>query len=221
MGIPVTVRYLALMTLGALLAISMAGLGLETIWQNLMGGVLVLLGFAYMLGGAIYLWATQGKASIRKELGDRSLWLLAPGFLVVFFAPPLEYLYVPQIVPRGLAMQAIGLALILGGVLVRIWARSALKELYTGHLQVQANQRLIQSGPYRFVRHPGYAAFILLSLGLCVGYSSLIGLAAIPILMLPSLAYRMQVEEGLLIEQFGDKYRAYARTTKRIIPGLW
>jgi protein-S-isoprenylcysteine O-methyltransferase Ste14 len=39
--------------------------------------------------------------------------------------------------------------------------------------------------------------------------------------MLPGLAYRMAVEEKLLTEQFGDEYRLYARTTKRIIPGVY
>jgi protein-S-isoprenylcysteine O-methyltransferase Ste14 len=60
-----------------------------------------------------------------------------------------------------------------------------------------------------------------MALGLCIGYSSLIGLAAIPVLLLPGLAYRMNVEERLLKEQFGDEYRAYARGSKKIIPGVW
>ena len=93
--------------------------------------------------------------------------------------------------------------------------------MYTGHLQVQKDHRLVREGPYRFVRHPGYTGFVLMALGLALGYSSLIGLAAIPLLMLPGLAYRMAVEEKLLTEQFGDEYRQYTRTTKRIIPGVY
>jgi protein-S-isoprenylcysteine O-methyltransferase Ste14 len=46
-------------------------------------------------------------------------------------------------------------------------------------------------------------------------------LAAILALILPALAYRMQVEEKLLIQEFGDQYRAYSRRTKRLVPGVW
>ena len=71
------------------------------------------------------------------------------------------------------------------------------------------------------MRHPGYTGFVLMALGLGLGYSSLVGLAAVPVLMLPGLTYRMAVEEKSLTEQLGDEYRLYARTTKRIIPGVY
>jgi len=54
-----------------------------------------------------------------------------------------------------------------------------------------------------------------------VSYSSLIGLIAVPVLLLPGLAYRMKVEERLLTEVFGDEYRSYARKSKKLIPGIW
>jgi protein-S-isoprenylcysteine O-methyltransferase Ste14 len=76
-------------------------------------------------------------------------------------------------------------------------------------------------GPYHFIRHPGYAGYLLLCLGLGVGFNSYLGLAAGVILLLPGLIYRMYVEEELLINQFGDEYRAYAVRTKRLIPGVW
>ena len=216
MGI-IEIRNFLLLILGAGLAVSMASLGFETIRENWMGGVLIVVGFATMVGGAIYLWATQGEVNLREELGDLSLWLLAPALLTVFLAPPLEYLYLAEIVPRGLAMQLIGLAFILAGIALCIWMRSALK----GMGYRKAGRRLIQSGPYRFMRHPGYAAFVLLVFGLCLGYSSLIGLVAASLLLWPGLAYRMKVEEQPLIERFGDEYRAYAQRTKQVIPALW
>ncbi|MDP2990750.1 MAG: isoprenylcysteine carboxylmethyltransferase family protein, partial [Kiritimatiellota bacterium] len=73
----------------------------------------------------------------------------------------------------------------------------------------------------RFARHPGYTGFLLMTLGVVIGYSSLIGMIAIPILLLPGLAYRMKVEERLLIEQFGEEYRAYALKTRQLIPFVW
>ncbi len=214
-------RTFALLILGATLALTLANLGLGTIRENWLGGVLIFLGLSYMVGGAIYLWATQGKVNVYEGLSHPSLWVLVPGLAAVFLAPPLEYLYLAEIIPRGPALQLAGLAFILAGIALCLWIRSALKATGYGRIRANAGRRLIQSGPYRFMRHPGYAALILVVFGLCLGYSSLIGLAATLLLLGPGLAYRMKVEEQPLIERFGDEYRAYARRTKQVIPALW
>ena len=217
----IEIRNLALLILGATLALTLANLGLETIRENWLGGVLIFLGLAYIVEGAIYLWTTQGKVNVYEGLSHPSLWVLALGSVAVFLAPPLEYLYLAEIIPRGLAMQFIGLAFILAGIALCIWMRSALKGMGYRRIRAKASRRLVQSGPYRLMRHPGYAALVLAVFGLCLGYSSLIGLVAGLVLWGPGLAYRMKVEEQPLIERFGDEYRAYARRTKQIIPALW
>ena len=204
---------------GSILAVNLATLGLETMRENLVGGALVVLGFAYIVGGALYLLSTQGQ--VPQVLGERSFWFVVPGLLATFLAPPLEYLYGPQILPRNSAMELSGLAVVLAAASLCIWAWRATQGQATSLLQAKAHHPFRQSGPFRFVRHPGYAALVLLALGLCIGYSSMIGLLGIPSLMLPGLAYRMGVEEKLLIEQLGDRYRSYSHRTKRIIPGVW
>jgi protein-S-isoprenylcysteine O-methyltransferase Ste14 len=211
------------------LAIFLALLGLETLQRNMLGWFLLVFGVAYPAGGVIYsfirrepFWKSAGGGQPGKEEnGDRSFWIILPGFLAVFFAPPLEWFYLPAFLPRTLWMQVAGLVLILAALVLRIWARQHIRGLYSGHVQVQAGHRLIQSGPYRYVRHPGYSGFLLMALGVAAGYSSWIGLAALVILLLPGLAYRMRVEERLLTEQFGEAYREYARSTKMLIPGVW
>lgn len=71
------------------------------------------------------------------------------------------------------------------------------------------------------MRHPAYAAYLLMSLGVGLGYSSLIGIFSVLILLLPAMIYRVRVEERLLAEQFGQCYRDYAARTARLIPGIW
>ncbi len=211
-----------LLVVFSLLALALCSLGLETAPVNLLGWFLLLVGLGYLIGGAVYLfWYKRPKPAVREEISDRSFWLILPGFLAVFFGPPLELIYCPAIFPRGLLMQVIGLSLVIVAVILRLWTRQALKGMYTGHIQVMVDHRLVQAGPYRWVRHPGYSGFVLMALGISIGYSSAVGLVAILALMLPSLAYRMQVEEKLLIEEFGDQYRAYVRRTKRLVPGVW
>lgn len=218
-----------LMIVAPALSICLALLGLETLDDNLLGWFLLVFGVAYPAGGVIFyfirhepFWSAggAGKASL-EEKGDRSFWAILPGFLTVFFAPPLEWLYLPATLPRNVWMQATGLVLILAAVALRILARAHIRGLYSGHVEVQAAHRLVRSGPYRLVRHPGYLGFLLLALGVAAGYSSLIGLIAIPVFLLPGLAYRMRVEERLLIQHFGEEYREYSRRTKALIPAIW
>jgi protein-S-isoprenylcysteine O-methyltransferase Ste14 len=218
-----------LMVIAPALAIFLALLGLETLRGNVLGWFLLVLGIAYPAGSIIYyhirrepFWkSAQAGGRAREETGDRSFWLVLPGFLVVFFASPLEWMYLPGLMTRLPWMQAAGLGLILSAVALRVWTRAHLRGLYSGHVGVLAGHRLVQSGPYRSVRHPGYTGFLLMTLGVAIGYSSLIGLAAVPVLLLPELAYRMKVEERLLTEQFGEEYRTYIRTSKKLIPGIW
>jgi protein-S-isoprenylcysteine O-methyltransferase Ste14 len=210
------------------LGICLALLGLETLGTNLLGWFLFLFGIAYPAGGVIYyfirhapFWKSAAGEAIREEKGDRSFWLILPGFLVVFFAPPVEWMASRAVLPRTDWIQVVGLVLTLIALALLVWARSQLRGLYSGHVEVQFGHRLVVSGPYRYIRHPSYAGFLLLALGFALGYSSLIGLIAVPLLLLPGLAYRMGVEEKLLVEQFGKEYLTYKGRTWKLIPGIW
>jgi protein-S-isoprenylcysteine O-methyltransferase Ste14 len=211
------------------LSLVLALLGLETLRHNLLGWFLLVLGIAFPVGVVVFrvlrgqpFWDPSGARKIlREEKGDRSFWAVLPGFLAVFFAPPLEWLYLPAVLPRAAWLQVLGLALVLAALALRVWGRTHLRGLYTGHIQVAAGTRLVQSGPYRCIRHPGYAGFLLIALGVGLGYASWTGLACVLVLLLPGLMYRIAAEERLLKEQFGEQYREYARGTKALIPGVW
>jgi protein-S-isoprenylcysteine O-methyltransferase Ste14 len=209
----------------SLLALLLTCLGVETLSVNLTGWFLVITGLAYLisiLGGVMTRRQAQTQDTIsRQEIGDRSFWLILPGFLAAFLGSPLEMLYMPAILPRYIAMQWGGIILLVMGTALLIWAGKTLRRQFTGHVQVTTKQRLVREGPYHYLRHPGYAGYVLIALGLGIGYSSLVGLIAIPLMLLPGLAYRMRVEEKHLIDHFGDEYRSYMRTTSRLIPGVW
>jgi protein-S-isoprenylcysteine O-methyltransferase Ste14 len=211
-----------LLIVGNALALLLALLALETTPTNFLGWFLLAISIAYGAGGVIYLWHSQDEEGlIRAETGNRSFWWILPGFIVIFFAPPLEFLHLPAVLPRGIGMELAGLITILLGLLLRIWTRLTIGRMYSGYLRVKVGHVLVTDGPYRTIRHPGYTGFLLMALGLCIGYSSLIGLIAIPVLLLPGLAYRMKVEERLMSEEFRGDYWSYARRSKKLIPGIW
>lgn len=218
-----------LLVVSQLLAMLLALLGLETAATNPLGWFLLLVGVGYISGVALvcfvrreYFWdpASSSKA-VFEERGDRSFWLITAGMIVPFFASPLEYRYLAAILPRELWMAAVGLVLALLGLALFAWARRALGGGYSGHVSVRTEQPLVRSGPYAVIRHPAYAGYLLMALGISLGYASAAGLASVAVLLLPAVLYRMGVEERMLAAHFGDAYRQYARGTRRLIPGVW
>jgi protein-S-isoprenylcysteine O-methyltransferase Ste14 len=179
---------------GVVMSCAIVSLGLETICTNGLGWVIVFIGVAYCMGGAAYLAARVGVAQ-RVEVIDRSLWFIGPGFIAVFLASPLEYLYLPALLPRTVVMQVAGLGLVGLGLLLRFWAGWALRRRDSAQLHIRADRAPVRDGPYCLMRHPGYAGLGLLALGVCVGYSSLIGILAIPALLVPGVVYRIKVED--------------------------
>lgn len=213
-----------LITSAYLLVCVLGYLGFASYRLNLIGWFLIFTAFSYGLGGPYLIWSTMKRDRVvRQERQDRSFWLILPGFLVVFYASPLEYLYIPEILhgTRTTWMQLVGLSLIIASLLIFGWARIALKGMYSGQIRVQTGHVLIQNGPYGIIRHPAYAAYIIMSLGIALGFSSLIGLVAVPLLLVPGLIYRMNVEEEILRAEFGEQYLHYVRSTKRLVPLIW
>ncbi len=113
-----------------------------------------------------------------------------------------------------------GLAMLVVGLSIAIPAALTLGMSYASTLVIRQEHRLVTSGIYRFVRHPIYAGAFIAILGAPVYATSLSGFLVL-MLLLPLLLGRIRREEALLISAFGDAYRAYRRSTKMLIPGVW
>jgi len=78
----------------------------------------------------------------------------------------------------------------------------------------------MNEGPYRFVRHPRYAAAIAGKVAMALIFASSLGwllVVAWGLLLLNKIA----VEERHLRSLFGPRYDAYARTTAKVVPGIY
>jgi protein-S-isoprenylcysteine O-methyltransferase Ste14 len=209
---------------GLLLAL----LGLETLRRNILGWLLLAVGIGYSAGVILYFWIRKEPLqrpgmddAVAVETRKKSFWLIVPGMLATLLAPPFEYIYFPEILPRAIWMQVIGLAPITVAVTLFLWTRASIRGPYSRSIRVTAKHQLIQSGPYRIIRHPVDAGIILIALGLTLGYSSLAGLAAVLFILLPTVVYRILVDDQSLAEHFGVQFDEYSRRTRRLIPGLW
>jgi protein-S-isoprenylcysteine O-methyltransferase Ste14 len=210
------------------LAILLGLLGVVTLCYNPLGWFLTLVGGAFTVGIFVdfairknFFWEPRlAGTPAQEERGDRSFWFVTLGMISTFYLPPIEYLYF-SLLPHTDTMVASGLGLIVCGSALFVWARRTLGDAYSGHLSVVNGQELVQRGPYRFIRHPAYAGYLLIALGISLGYSSLAGLCAIPLLLVPGLVYRIRLEEKFLAVHFGEQFQRYAARTARLVPGLW
>jgi protein-S-isoprenylcysteine O-methyltransferase Ste14 len=121
----------------------------------------------------------------------------------------------------GLAVTAAGLVVFVLGVVLRTWAILTLGRLFKFVVVIQDEHHVVDSGPYRLVRHPSYTGGLLALAGAGLAlhnWLSILAAAGVPLL---AILIRIAAEEALLTRDLGDDYRTYARRTKRLIPGLW
>ena len=196
------------------LSILLVFLGIETLHTNLLGWFLLLTGIVYTVGIFIdgyvrkeEFWESkQSGGNFQEERGDRSFWPIAIGIMAVFFLSPLEYLYFATFQPRTAWMEAIGVGLVLLGSTLFVWARRTLGRHYSGHVSVKKEHELVQNGPYRMIRHPAYAGYLLAAFGLALGFSSLLGFVATLLILFPAAVYRIRVEDRMLAEHFDTQF---------------
>jgi protein-S-isoprenylcysteine O-methyltransferase Ste14 len=105
-------------------------------------------------------------------------------------------------------------------VLFRL-THKALGRNWSVSLDLREDHKLITDGIYRHVRHPMYTAFwawaIAQALLLPNWFAGFAGMLGFGILFFGRIAR----EEQMMLERFGDEYRAYAAQTCRIIPGIY
>jgi protein-S-isoprenylcysteine O-methyltransferase len=116
---------------------------------------------------------------------------------------------------------ALGTALFIAGLAIRWYAIIYLGRFFTVNVAIASDHKLVEGGPYRYVRHPAYSGALLafLGLGLCIG--NWVSIAAVAIPVLAVFLWRIHVEEAALLLGLGNQYRIYMDRTKRLLPGVY
>lgn len=133
----------------------------------------------------------------------------------------LGFLGVGRMRGAGGAVGWAGLALLVAGVAVRWRAIYTLGKFFTGTVLIREDHRLLRTGIYRHVRHPGYTGTLLAHLGLGLSFTNWFSLGLSTVPYAAAAAYRIRVEERALREAFGDEYESYASSTSRLIPKVF
>jgi protein-S-isoprenylcysteine O-methyltransferase len=179
--------------------------------------------------GLLYLVSEVGLSALKRAKVDNSqaadrgslrmLWVVIGVSVLIAYLIPAN---APRwnIEPRA-ACLALGLILFIAGLSLRWYAISYLGRFFTVNVAIAADHKVIDSGPYRHVRHPSYSGALLafVGLGLCLcNWGSLALLSIAPFL---AFLARIRVEEAALSRALGASYVDYMRRTKRLIPALY
>ncbi|HVM92297.1 MAG TPA: methyltransferase [Terriglobales bacterium] len=115
------------------------------------------------------------------------------------------------------ALQTAGIALYLAVTFWQIWTDFYLARYFNRNGQPLTP---MNCGPYRYVRHPRYAAAMMGKIAMALTFGSIFGWAlALAWGML--LLNKISVEEKHLHEMFGIEYESYARITAKVLPGIY
>ena len=126
--------------------------------------------------------------------------------------------------PQNLRLLSIwniaGLTLFVIGLTIALVAVFTLRRFYSSSLMIREDHQLITHGIYRFTRHPIYFGVLIGIMGAPVYAPSLYGFLVLSFLI-PIFLIRIRMEEDMLTEEFGDAYRTYRETTRKLIPFIY
>ena len=114
-----------------------------------------------------------------------------------------------------------GIFTMCSGFLLRHWSILILGKYFRTTVELARDHKVVQTGPFRYIRHPSYSGMILF----CVGYGLVaqnwLSLIAAVLFPTVSLLYQIKIEETALVQGIGAEYKDYQKKTKKLIPMLW
>ncbi|MCP4218900.1 MAG: isoprenylcysteine carboxylmethyltransferase family protein, partial [bacterium] len=116
-------------------------------------------------------------------------------------------------------VHSIGAVVFVLGICLRLWAVTTLGAYYSHIVREVKDHKIIDSGPYKYIRHPAYTGMMVAHFGILLFFFNLVTLLIFFLAFLPAIFLRIFVEEKTL---FGiEGYADYAENRKRLIPLIW
>lgn len=145
-------------------------------------------------------------------------WFMLCGTLM-FVGALVEYFWRER--TASWALLAVGAVSAAASFLVRRRAIANLGQFWSLHVEIRENHQFVQSGPFRWMRHPTYFSMILELLSVALILNAVATAAVVTLLFVPALLVRLRIEERALVEKFGPTYEAYQLRTPALIPYKW
>ena len=168
-----------------------------------------------IIGGLIVPHARRHGTEIKKkERGSGKLTSasVAVSFLVAYFFALSGITLMPS------WFFYLGIVIIILGIIVRQWSIAVLGRFFSPTIGVQEGQKVVETGPYRLVRHPSYTGVLLILVGVGLAFQSLAAILVILLMFSVAYGHRINEEEEVLVSELGEEYVKYMKRTKRLIP---
>ena len=187
--------------------------------------LLIIIAFSYLYGFFEIFMSVRQRRKRESNIvsaGDKgSIWIM---FILIGIGYFLSFSIAATKIGRIYHWDlffAIGVILIIIGLIIRIKSISELKQYFTYTVTVIENHQLIETGLYKNIRHPGYFGQLLIFMGTAVAFSNWLSVVAMMIPVLYGYLYRIKVEEQFMIKQLGQKYTDYQKRTNKLIRGVY
>jgi len=114
----------------------------------------------------------------------------------------------------------IGLFIAIPGFVLMQAGEKYLAKQFSIEVTLQKDHKLIQSGPYKVIRHPRYLGILIFFTGISLTFRSLLGIFIV-LALAGVLIWRVFAEEKMMHEEFGKEWEEYQSKTWRLIPYLF
>jgi protein-S-isoprenylcysteine O-methyltransferase Ste14 len=185
--------------------------------------IIIIIGFSYLYAFfEVFMNLRQrGKKNVTTSGDKGSLWLL---YILITIGYSLSFLIGATKMGRMSHWDtffAVGAVLTVIGLLIRIQSILTLKQYFTYSVAQTENHKLIETGFYKIIRHPGYLGQLMIFAGISISLSNWLSVLLMMIPVMIGYIYRIKVEEGFMVGQMGEIYLNYQKRTKRIIPMIY
>ena len=165
-------------------------------------------------------WWRARKKTVKRKIGMVFLSIVfLPGIICL-----IQYLSSSQMdafhVPLPVWLRLVGGVIFLTGDFLYVLTHKTLGRNWSPMLEIMENHTLVTTGPYQYVRHPLYAAFLIVAVGMALLSANWLLALTWTGASIVVVACRIPVEEAMMIEEFGDRYREYMKHTGRLLPRM-
>jgi protein-S-isoprenylcysteine O-methyltransferase Ste14 len=190
--------------------------------QAYLSAVDIVIGCWIVFVATWLLAALSTKRTVYRESRAQRLsyWvLLLVSYLLLVHGRQLPYPLNFRVLSHAAPVAWCGAFLCIAGLGLALWARVILGRNWSGIVTLKEGHELVERGPYRFVRHPIYTGILTMFFATAIVLGHIAGFLG-SLLMFASFWIKLGHEERLMLQQFPDRYAAYQKRAKRIIPFL-
>jgi protein-S-isoprenylcysteine O-methyltransferase len=119
------------------------------------------------------------------------------------------------------AISTAAVAVFFGGLALRWYAIIHLGRYFTVDVAIASDHRVVDTGPYKHIRHPSYTGILLEFMAMALAFCNWASFAAMMVPITLAFLWRIHVEESALTQALGAAYRDYSGRTKRLLPAVY